>query len=55
MYFRAVKQNTDYINEKIENMGEDEYWSLPQNENKYLAEARIKNKKNWKMTYYIMN
>ena len=55
MYFRAVKQNTDYINEKIENMGEDEYWSLPQNEkNKYLAEARTKNKKNWKndLLYY---
>jgi len=55
MYFRAVKQNTDYINEKIENIGEDEYWSLPQNKkNEYLAEARTKNKKNWKndLLYY---
>jgi hypothetical protein len=55
MYFRAVKQNTDYINEKIENIGKDEYWSLPQEKkNEYLAEARTKNKTNWKndLLYY---
>lgn len=55
MYFRAVKQNTDYINEKIENIGKDKYWSSPQEKkNEYLAEARTKNKTNWKndLLYY---
>ena len=55
MYFRAVKQNSDYINEKIENIGEDEYWSSSQSKrNEYLAEADVKNKTNWKndLLYY---
>lgn len=55
MYFRAVKQNTDYINEKIEDMGEDEYWSLPQyNRKKLQINANLKNKNNWKndLLYY---
>ena len=55
MYFRAVKQNSDYINEKIENIGKDEYWSSSQSKrNEYLAEADVKNKTNWKndLLYY---
>ena len=55
MYFRAVKQNSDYINEKIENIGEDDYWSSSQSKrNEYLAEADVKNKTNWKndLLYY---
>ena len=49
MYFRAVKQDTDYTKEVIDKIGVDEYYDLsPRDRRKKQKKIIKKNRDNWK-------